>query len=204
MKKIKKRVFQKAIVKHMGRYGRVYASLAFLTAIVAAPVVLLKVETELFGDWLGYIGTTFGLFFTVVTYLAQKHHEEKVQEELLQPNIRIEMETLDKEEKAYLLTISNRGEKDLAEIWIEGENTGLHLDAKSKIQLNVDGNDQNENWFGFQNENRTIFLPVGNNAYPKNVGICCTDETNRVWSVEFTGSEGTCGLAYRKTDVYIL
>ncbi len=204
MKKIKKRSFDAVIAKHLCTCGRVYAILAFLAAIIAAPVVLLKIETEFFGDWLSYIGTTFGLFFTAVSYLAQKHHEEKVQEEQLQPNIRIEMETLDKEEKAYLLTISNRGEKDLTEIWIEGENTGLHLDAKSKIQLNVDGNDQEETWFDFQNENRTLFLPIGNNAYPKNIGICCTDETNRIWSVEFTGSEESCGLAYQKTGVYIL
>ncbi len=196
------------ILSHFEEHSTAYTIGLFFLTILLVPVIVLVCagKIEIVGSEidaiLGYFGVALGIFSPAVTYLIEQRRVRTEKEKELRPRLQLEFETVDSDEKAYIMTITNRGSRDLSEIWIDGESTGLHLNAKEAITVNLDCNEAQGEWFCFDNTNKSIFLPSGKYDFPKTVGICCTDEDDRIWCVEFAGYHGACGPVYTKKDMY--
>lgn len=185
------------------------AAIAFVIIIIT-PIITLwcsfkfQIVQPVIGDVLNYYGVAFGILASVVTFLMERRRNQVEKLKELRPKIQLSLEPVNWDEKAYLMTIVNRGNRDLREIWIESESVGLDINAKGSISINLDCNDAENEWYPFDNDNRGIFLPAGKNAFPSSIGICCTDESDTIWCVEFTGYTGSCGPVYTQKDIYMI
>ena len=195
---------------HLEEFRTEYTAAISFIIIIITPIIVLwcsfKIEVvqPVIGDVLSYYGVAFGILASVVTYLMERRRNQTEKLKELRPKLHIKLEVIDFDTKAYIMTIANRGDKDLREIWIDTESIGLDIDAKTSISVNLDCSDAENEWYLFDNDNRSIYLPSGKHSFPKTIGVCCTDESDTVWCIEFSGYEGACGPVYTQKDIYMI
>lgn len=195
---------------HFEEYRTEHTTAIAFVIIFITPMIALwfsakfEVIQPVLGDILSYYGVAFSVLLSMVTYLMEQRRREAEKLKELRPKLHINLEVIDFNEKAYIMTIANRGNKDLREIWIDAESIGLDINAKATISINIDCNDAESEWYIFDNDNRSIYIPTGKNSFPKTIGVCCTDESDTVWCIEFAGYEGACGPVYTQKDMYII
>ena len=169
---------------------------------------LLAEKSELFQktleiDTLSYYGVALGIFSSFLLYFWQRKNEEERRKYEIRPKVVLSIEVLDYEEQAYIIKITNVGNRDLTDIHFCGDAVCALLTSKQQVKINLDCK-YSDNYYNFENELQCFYMSGDKGTSPRHLSIQCTDEDGCIWSIDYNRYGYNKNIEYQQEDIYII
>lgn len=178
--------------------------------IISIPVILclLAKRYDLFNsmlesDTLSYYGVALGIFSSFLLYQIQQKKAEEQRKYDIRPKTVLSIETINMDEEAYIITITNVGTRDLADIYFCGDFLCASLISKQKTSLNLDCK-ENDSWYNFEIDQKRFFISGDGGNAPKYLSVQCTDEEGKNWAIDYKRFGVGTNTCYQQEDIYLI